>query len=121
MKISVNADNIVVSYGDTAPDSMNGVSLQVYGLTEAQENELLVALQGAGRVFFDGVNFSKLQPVENPIANIGAIEQSNPITHRALRELILTIGEIYPAGKNTVFYQRVLAAEQAIQVERAKL
>lgn len=52
---------------------------------------------------------------------ITSIENENPITHRALRELILSIGEIYPAGKNTVFYQRVLAAEQAIQAERAKL
>jgi hypothetical protein len=56
-----------------------------------------------------------------PIKIIQTIEQQNPITHRALRELILTIGEIYPAGKNTIFYQRVLAAEQAIQAERAKL
>lgn len=56
-----------------------------------------------------------------PVLTIERIERENPITHRALRELILTIGEIYPAGKNTVFYQRVLAAEQAIQVERAKL
>lgn len=58
---------------------------------------------------------------EDAAARITTIEIESPITHRALRELILTIGEIYPAGKNTVFYQRVLAAEQAIQVERAKL
>lgn len=56
-----------------------------------------------------------------PQAKIVQIEQSNPITHRALRELILTLGEAFPDGKNTVFYQRVLATEQAILVERAKL
>jgi hypothetical protein len=58
---------------------------------------------------------------KKPLLTIERIERDNPITHRALRELILTIGEAYPAGKNTVFYQRVLAAELAIQAERAKL
>lgn len=61
------------------------------------------------------------KPAPTPIEVIGHIEMTNPITHRALRELILTIGEAFPAGKNTVFYQRVLATEQLIQAERAKL
>lgn len=56
-----------------------------------------------------------------PLHNIKRLETENPITHRALRELILTIGEAFPAGKETVFYQRVLATELAIRAERAKL
>jgi hypothetical protein len=62
-----------------------------------------------------------LNPSVTTVQVIQEIEQKNPITHRALRELILTIGEAFPAGKNTVFYQRVLQTELAIQVERAKL
>jgi hypothetical protein len=65
--------------------------------------------------------WSEQQTKIAPLNAIQGIEQKNPITHRALRELILTIGEAFPAGKNTVFYQRVLQTELAIQVERAKL
>lgn len=56
-----------------------------------------------------------------PVRAIEDIEQKNPITHRALRELILTIGEAFPNGKETVLYQRVLQTELAIREERAKL
>lgn len=56
-----------------------------------------------------------------PVENIESIERQNPITHRALRELILTIGEAFPAGKETVFYKRVLQTELAIRAEREKL
>ena len=62
-----------------------------------------------------------LNPPVTPVQVIQEIEQKNPITHRALRELILTIGELHPAGKETVFYKRVLQTEVAIQAERAKL
>ena len=56
-----------------------------------------------------------------PLQNIKTLEVENPITHRALRELILTIGEAFPAGKETVFYKRVLQTELAIRAEREKL
>ena len=62
-----------------------------------------------------------LSPPETPVDRIVKIETENPITHRALRELILTIGEAFPAGKETVFYKRVLETELAIRAERAKL
>ena len=62
-----------------------------------------------------------LNPPETPVARIVKIETENPITHRALRELILTIGEAFPDGKDTVFYKRVLETELAIRAERAKL
>lgn len=61
------------------------------------------------------------EPSETPAGKIVQIESSNPITHRALRELILTIGEVYPAAKATVFYTRVKAVDDAIKIERAKL
>lgn len=61
-------------------------------------------------------------PVQEVAARtIVAIEIANPITHRALRELILSIGEAFPAAKDTVFYQRVLQVELAIRAERSKL
>jgi hypothetical protein len=60
-------------------------------------------------------------PEETPAGKIVDLEARNPITHRALRELILTIGAAYPATQNTVFYQRVKAVDDAIKVERAKL
>jgi hypothetical protein len=62
--------------------------------------------------------------VENakaPLRAIERIESENPITHRALRELILTIGELHPAGKETVFYKKVLETELAVREERKKL
>lgn len=62
-----------------------------------------------------------LNPPETPVDRINHIEKANPITHRALRELILTIGEAFPAGKETVFYKRVLQTELAIRAEREKL
>lgn len=61
-----------------------------------------------------------LNPPVTPVQVIQEIEQKNPITHRALRELILTIGEAFPAGKNTVFYQKVLETELAIRKERER-
>ena len=56
-----------------------------------------------------------------PAATIATIERENPITHRALRELILALGELYPAAKATPFYTRAKAADDLIKVERAKL
>lgn len=56
-----------------------------------------------------------------PLRVIDNIERGNPITHRALRELILAIGEVYPAAKTTPFYTRAKAADDAIRAERAKL
>lgn len=52
---------------------------------------------------------------------IGSIEHDNPITHRALRELILALGELYPAAKATPFYWKAKLADDAIRAERAKL
>lgn len=56
-----------------------------------------------------------------PLQIIEDIEKTNPITHRALRELILTIGEAFPEAKDTVFYKRVKAVDDAIRAEREKL
>jgi len=62
-----------------------------------------------------------LNPPVTTVQVIQEIEQKNPITHRALRELILTIGEAFPSAKETVFYQRVKVVDDAVKVERAKL
>jgi len=56
-----------------------------------------------------------------PIIDIQRIEGEYPITHRGLRELILILGELYPAGKSTVFYERAKEADDLIRIERAKL
>ena len=53
---------------------------------------------------------------EIKLQEIVAIEQANPITHRALRELILAIGSVYPQAQGAVFYQKALAADTAVQV-----
>ena len=45
---------------------------------------------------------------------IVAVEQANPITHRAMRELILAIGAAYPQAQSTMFYQKALAADTAV-------
>jgi hypothetical protein len=55
------------------------------------------------------------------LREIEHIERGHPITHRGLRELILVLGELNPAGKNTVFYQRAKEADDLIKIERAKL
>ncbi len=56
-----------------------------------------------------------------PLRVIDRIERDNPITHRALREFFLGFGEVNPAFKATLLYQRVKAADDAIKAERAKL
>ena len=56
-----------------------------------------------------------------PAMTIERIERENPITHRALRELILALGELYPAAKSTPFYVRSKTADDLIKVKRAKL
>lgn len=56
-----------------------------------------------------------------PQREIERLERENPITHRALREMILAIGAQFPDAQDTVFYQRALQVEQAIRTERAKL
>lgn len=59
--------------------------------------------------------------VPAPIIDIQRIEAEYPITHRALRELILALGELYPAAKATQFYIKAKAADDLVKVERAKL
>lgn len=56
-----------------------------------------------------------------PLRTITGIEAENPITHRALREFFLGIGEVNPAFKATLLYTRVKAIDDAIRAERAKL
>jgi hypothetical protein len=65
--------------------------------------------------------FNPDDPKIEAVETIAKIEAENPITHRALRELILTLGEAFPAGKETVFYKKVLETELAIREERKKL
>lgn len=60
-------------------------------------------------------------PLMRPQIKILQLEERNPITHRELRELILALGELYPAAKTTPFYVRAKATDDAIKIERAKL
>lgn len=61
-------------------------------------------------------------PVEMIVKNtIAQIEREYPVTQRAIRELVLTIGQVFPEGQDTVFYQKALAAETLIRAERDKL
>jgi len=83
--------------------------------SQADTPELWKAMQAAAEVS------DYTPPALLPVDVIENIERENPITHRALRELILTIGEAFPGGKDTVLYQRVLVTELAIRAERAKL
>jgi hypothetical protein len=63
-----------------------------------------------------------IQPISlTPLQEILKIETTNPITHRALREFFIGFGEVNPAFKSTLLYQRVKAADDAIKSERAKL
>jgi hypothetical protein len=52
---------------------------------------------------------------------IVAIEQAEPVTQRALRELMLVIGQAYPAAQSSVFYTKAAAQEAEIVPLRAKL
>jgi hypothetical protein len=54
-------------------------------------------------------------------AAIDAVERAYPIKHRALRELVLALGEVYPQSKTTPFYVAAKQADDAIKIERAKL
>jgi hypothetical protein len=56
-----------------------------------------------------------------PQLKIMGIEAAAPFTHRALRELVLALGELYPQSKSTLLYQRALAVEQQVAIERARL
>lgn len=122
MKIAHDNTGVVRMHGESLPTEWNGMSLTVTALSAEQESAYLRAAgEGSGVVFSEG-EFRAIPPaVPTPVEVIVKIEQQNPITHRALRELILTIGEAFPAGKETVFYKRVLQTELAIRAEREKL
>lgn len=122
MKIAYDSTGTVRLHGESLPTEWNGLALTVIDLSaEQQAAYLQAARSGIGVTFSNGAFSPVIAPDPSPAEKIVDIEQQNPITHRALRELILTIGEAFPAGKNTVFYQRVLQTELAIRAERAKL
>lgn len=122
MKIAHDSNGVVRLFGESLPTEWNGLVLTVVDLNAAQQAAYLQATRsGVGVLFADGAFFPINAPASSPIEVITEIEQQNPITHRALRELILTIGEAFPAGKETVFYKRVLQTELAIRAEREKL
>lgn len=62
-----------------------------------------------------------LNPLGNHLIVIQSIENANPFTHRALREFFIGFGDINPAFKATLLYQRAKAADDLIRAERAKL
>jgi hypothetical protein len=62
-----------------------------------------------------------LNPMGTPLRAIQNIEVGNPFTHRALREFFIGFGDINPAFKATLMYQRAKAADDLIRAERAKL
>jgi hypothetical protein len=55
------------------------------------------------------------------INQIATLENSNPVTQRAIRELMLAIGQAYPQAQASVFYQKALQQEAAIQQLRSQL
>jgi hypothetical protein len=122
MKIAYDSEGRILMTGSRLPSELNGVALSHSDLSpEMEEAYFEAARNSAGVLFKDGAFEPIPQSAPTPVEVINDIEQKNPITHRALRELILTIGELHPAGKETVFYKRVLQTEVAIQAERAKL
>lgn len=60
-------------------------------------------------------------PAVAALMAIAAIEAAHPVTQRALRDLIYAIGQVYPAGQNTLFYQRVIEVEALLDPLRAQL
>jgi len=60
-------------------------------------------------------------PQQQAILQIQQIEEAQPITQRAIRELMLAIGQAFPAAQASVFYQKAAAQEQQVAALRAKL
>jgi hypothetical protein len=56
-----------------------------------------------------------------PLRRITETENSNPITHRALREFFIGFGELHPEFKVTPLYKRVKAVDDMIAADRAVL
>lgn len=52
---------------------------------------------------------------------ISALEAAQPVTQRALRELMLAIGQAFPAAQASVFYSKAAQQEAAVAALRAKL
>lgn len=62
MKIALDSGGKVLSFGDSCPDVMNGVTLTVVELNEAQAIEFKSALGGAG-VIWDGSRFAQIPKI----------------------------------------------------------
>lgn len=109
----------------TMPAEFNGESITAHLLTAEKAQEYYALPVNRQDVYFDGVNFSVTYP--NPTAaqiaekSIYAIESANPVTQRALRELILAIGDVYPNAQATMFYQKAAAQEAEIAPLREQL
>lgn len=60
-------------------------------------------------------------PAEAVKAEIQNAEFNNPITHRALREMILAVGDAFPEAKVSQFYMKAKAVDDEIVQLRAQL
>ena len=121
MKIAHDLSGRVWLNGENLPDEWNGVSLTIVELNQEQEQAYEEAMGGIGVLFVNGQFSTIPHPPQTPLEAIAEIEQTNPITHRALREFFLAFGELYPASKASLLYQRVKSTDDAIKIERAKL
>lgn len=101
----------------------NGVSFTIGG-TDADIEINGIALGAATGIGADAVravvsahDSSRIDAREQ----IAVIEASQPVTQRALRELILAIGQAFPAAQQSVFYKKAVAQEQQIASLRSQL
>lgn len=122
MKIAYDENGIVRMHGQNLPSEWNGMSLTLIDLDAEQYAEFLnTARLSAGVRIVNGAFESIPVPSPTPLQVIVQVEQSNPFTHRALREFFIGFGDINPAFKTTLLYQRAKAADDLIRAERAKL
>ncbi len=114
---------LVSDHQDGIPAEFNGKAITAVILTDEQETQFDALPDDRSATIFSGGIFTAAAKSADTVIKdqISGIEFANPITHRALRELILAIGAIYPDAKSSVFYTKVAATDAEIVPLRAKL
>lgn len=123
--IATDAQGIVVMAGSNLPTEWNGIVLTLHELTDEQQ-AVFDALPARVGTLFDGEVFTAI-PLPTPSNNeniatqILAIEVAQPITQRSIRELMLAIGQAFPAAQSSVFYKKAAAQEGSVSALRDQL
>ena len=122
MNIIIDADGRVLMVNETAcPEPQDGQSLVKLDADQAAPIKTALSTFVEGVLFKDGVFLAAPVREPTPQEQIVRLEQAEPVSQRAIRELMLAIGEAYPDAKQSVFYQKAQAQEIQIAALREQI